>query len=109
MLGTTPARSVSLGQTKSPTRQVLPVLAKLDRLGTLRRDTREEVSRKSVMFDQKSLTDLFDELRDEYELEPDWEEIQRDAHLAVARVDAGQPIGNVDNRVSPLVEKHNPG
>lgn len=61
------------------------------------------------MFDQKSLTDLFDELRDEYELEPDWEEIQRDAHLAVARVDAGQPIGSVDARVAPLVEKHNPG
>ncbi len=61
------------------------------------------------MFDQKSLTDLFDELRDEYELEPDWEEIQRDAHLAVARVDAGQPIGGVDDRVAPLIEKHNPG
>ncbi len=61
------------------------------------------------MFDQKSLTDLFDELRDEYELEQDWEEIQRDAHLAVARVDAGQPVGNVDARVAPLIEKHNPG
>ena len=61
------------------------------------------------MFDQNSLTALFDELRDEYELEPDWEEIQRDAHLAVARVDAGQPLGNVDARVGPLVEKHNPG
>ncbi len=52
---------------------------------------------------------MFDELRDEYELEPDWEEIQKDAHLAVARVDAGQPIGSVDDRVAPLVEKHNPG
>ena len=52
---------------------------------------------------------MFDELRDEYELEPDWEEIQRDAHLAVARVDAGAGIGDVDARVGPLVEKHNPG
>ncbi len=61
------------------------------------------------MFDRQSLESLFDELRDEYELEPDWEDIQRDAHLAVARMDAGQPIGAVDSRVSPLVEKHNPG
>lgn len=62
-----------------------------------------------VMFDRQSLENLFDELRDEYELEPDWEDIQRDAHLAVARVDAGQPLGEVDTRVAPLVEKHNPG
>ena len=61
------------------------------------------------MFDRQSLENLFDELRDEYELEPDWEDIQRDAHLAVARMDAGQPIGGVDSRVAPLVEKHNPG
>lgn len=61
------------------------------------------------MFDRQSLENLFDELRDEYELEPDWEDIQRDAHLAVARMDAGQPLGGVDTRVGPLVEKHNPG
>ena len=34
------------------------------------------------MFDRNSLDNLFDQLRDEYELEPDWEDIQRDAHLA---------------------------
>ena len=32
------------------------------------------------MFDRNSLDKLFDELRDEYELEPEWEDIQRDAH-----------------------------
>ena len=60
------------------------------------------------MFDRKSLDALFDELRDEYELEPDWEEIQRDAHLAVARYDAGAPLGELDPRIVPLVEKHRP-
>ena len=60
------------------------------------------------MFDKQSLENLFDELRDEYELEPDWEDIQRDAHLAVARLDAGVPMGEVDSRVVPLVERHNP-
>ena len=41
------------------------------------------------MFNKSSLELLFDELRDEYELEPDWEDIQRDAHLGVAYADSG--------------------
>ena len=60
------------------------------------------------MFDRQSLDNLFDELRDEYELEADWEIIQRDAHLAVARQDAGMPLGEVDARVITLVGKHSP-
>ena len=60
------------------------------------------------MFDRNSLDTLFDELRDEYELEPDWEDIQRDAHLAVARHDAGMPLGDIDSRVVPFVEKYKP-
>ncbi len=49
---------------------------------------------------------MFDELRDEYELEPDWEDIQRAAHLGVARSDAGVPLGDLDSRVVPFLEKH---
>jgi hypothetical protein len=61
------------------------------------------------MFDKDSLDALFDELRDQYELEPDWEEIQRDAHLGVARLDGGVEIGGIDSRVAELVTRHNPG
>ena len=61
------------------------------------------------MFDKDSLDSLFDELRDQYELEPDWEEIQRDAHLGVARLDGGVEVGNIDPRVAELVTRHNPG
>ena len=53
------------------------------------------------MFDKDSLIAMFDELRDEYELEPEWEDIQRDAHLAVAWADAGtldDNRGGVDAR-----------
>ena len=64
---------------------------------------------KTDMFDKDSLDNLFDELRDEYELEPDWEEIQRDAHLGVARLDGGVEIGEIDPRVAELVLRHNPG
>ena len=55
---------------------------------------------------------MFEELRDEYELEPDWEDIQRDAHLAVAYADAGvldDRKGDLDSRVLPYIDKHNPG
>ena len=58
------------------------------------------------MFSKMSLDNMFDELRDEYELEPDWEDIQRAAHLAVARSDAGVPLGDIDNRVVSYIEKH---
>ena len=58
------------------------------------------------MFDKSSLDALFEELRDEYELEPDWEDIQRAAHLGVARSDSGVPLGNIDSRVVPAIQKH---
>lgn len=60
------------------------------------------------MFDKQSLDALLEELRDEYELEADWEEIQRAAHLGVARSDAGVPLGDIDGRVIPLIGKYNP-
>jgi hypothetical protein len=58
------------------------------------------------MFDKQALDAMFDELRDQYELEPDWEEIQRAAHLGVARSDAGVPLGDLDGRVAPMIEKY---
>ena len=61
------------------------------------------------MFDKKSLDTMFDELRDEYELEHDWEDIQRAAHLGVARSDAGVPLGDLDSRVVPYIERHRAG
>ena len=60
------------------------------------------------MFDKQSLDSMLEELRDEFELEPDWEDLQRDAHLGVARSDAGVPLGQIDSRVVALIEKHMP-
>ena len=60
------------------------------------------------MFDKKSLDAMFDELRDSYELEPDWEEIQRDAHLGIARADGVVELGTLDSRVLEVLNKHNP-
>ena len=58
------------------------------------------------MFDKQSLDNLFDELRDQYELEPEWEDIQRAAHLGVARSDAGVSLSDIDSRVIAVIEKH---
>lgn len=63
---------------------------------------------RASMFDKQSLDNLFDELRDQYELEPEWEDIQRAAHLGVARSDAGVPLGDIDGRVVAVIEKHRP-
>jgi len=60
------------------------------------------------MFDKKSLDAMFSELRDNYELEPDWEEIQRAAHLGIARADGGVDLGDLDPRVTEVLNKHNP-
>ena len=60
------------------------------------------------MFDKSSLDSLLEELRDNYELEADWEDIQKAVHVAIARSDAGVALGNLDSRVIELVKKHNP-
>ena len=60
------------------------------------------------MFDEESLKALLEELRHEYGLEPEWEDIQRAVHLGVARSDAGVPLGDIDSRVISLIDKHRP-
>lgn len=60
------------------------------------------------MFDKQALDNLFNELRDLYELEPEWEDIQRAAHLGIARSDAGVPLGEIDSRVVAVIDKYIP-
>ena len=60
------------------------------------------------MFDKKSLDAMFSELRDNYELEPEWEESQRDAHLGIARADGGVELVDIDPRVAEVLKKYNP-
>ena len=63
------------------------------------------------MFDRDSLDTMFVELRDEYELEPDWEDIQRDAHLGVSYADSGMlddRRSDLDDRVLTFIDKYNP-
>ena len=59
------------------------------------------------MFQKAHLEKLFEELRTEWHGVAEYEQLVRDAHLAIALSDAGRPLGgDIDARVSALVEKH---
>ena len=52
---------------------------------------------------------FFADLKEEWGHVPEFEDLARDAHLAIALADAGRPLGdNIDPRVASLVEKHRP-
>ena len=58
------------------------------------------------MFDKTALDALFDELKSKYGNDADWELLLRDAHLGVARSDAGVDLGAIDPRASELIKAH---
>ena len=58
------------------------------------------------MFSKDQIETLFDELKREYSMESDWEQLVRDAHLGIARSDAGVSLGQIDQRAATAIEKH---
>ena len=58
------------------------------------------------MFSKEQIEGLFDELKREYGMEPDWEIIVRHAHLGVAYSDANAELKEIDPRVVAVIEKH---
>ena len=61
------------------------------------------------MFKKEHIDALFGELNRRWRGKPDFEQLNRDAHLAIALFDAGRPLGpEIDSRVAALVEKHKP-
>ena len=61
------------------------------------------------MFQKAQLEKLFEELRTEWHGVAEYEKLVRDAHLAIARSDAGKPLGeDIDVRVSALIENRRP-
>ena len=58
------------------------------------------------MFDKAALDTLFADLKKKYGSDPDWEQLLRDAHLGVARSDAGVDLGNIDPRAGDLIKSH---
>ena len=59
------------------------------------------------MFEKNQLDDLFEELNGAHGDQPDYERLLRDAHLAIALKDTGQPLPpEIDARVAALLDKH---
>jgi hypothetical protein len=57
-------------------------------------------------FDKPKLDGFFGDLRERFGNEPDWEDILRDAHIGVARNDAGVELGELDRRVLDAISRH---
>ena len=60
------------------------------------------------LFTKEEIETLFDELRRNWARTPDWEKLNRDAHLGIARSDAGASLGEIDPQVVALIEKYKP-
>ena len=58
------------------------------------------------MFDKTALDALFADLKSKYGSDADWELLLRDAHLGVARSDAGVDLGSIDSRAAALIKSH---
>ena len=63
-----------------------------------------------TIFQKDTLDALFAELETSYAQTTEYDQLLRDAHLAIALSDAGKEYnGQVDQRVSTLIEKHRDG
>ena len=57
-------------------------------------------------FDKEILDALWADLQNKYKKDPDWDRILKDAHLGIARSDAGVDLGNIDKRAIEVIERH---
>ena len=60
------------------------------------------------MFGREDIEKVFDHLKKEYGTLSDWEQFVRDAHLGIARSDAGAALGEIDKRVVEVIERYKP-
>jgi len=60
------------------------------------------------VFTKNAIEQLFAELRRSYFRSPDWEFLNRQAHLGIASDDGGGSIDGLDSRVVALIKEHRP-
>lgn len=58
------------------------------------------------MFTKESIEQLFAELRRSYYRSPDWEYLNRQAHLGIASNDSGGSLNGIDARVVALIKEY---
>jgi hypothetical protein len=58
------------------------------------------------MLGKTEIESIVGQLKQEWGKDSSWEQILRDAYLAIARTDAGVPIGDLDPRVCKVIQQH---
>jgi hypothetical protein len=60
----------------------------------------------TLMFSKEQVESILDQLRQEWETDPNWEQLLRDVYVGMARADAGVALGNLDPRVVKIIQQH---
>jgi hypothetical protein len=60
----------------------------------------------TLMFSKEQVESILHQLRQEWETDPNWEQLLRDVYVGMARADAGVGLGNLDPRVVKIIQEH---
>jgi hypothetical protein len=60
----------------------------------------------TLMFSKEQVESILNQLKQEWETDPNWEQLLRDVYLGMARADAGMALGNLDPRVIKIIQQH---
>jgi hypothetical protein len=60
----------------------------------------------TLMFSKEQVESILNQLSQEWETDPNWEQLLRDVYVGMARADAGVALGNLDPRVVKIIEQH---
>lgn len=60
----------------------------------------------TLMFSKEQVESILTQLKQEWETDPNWEQLLRDVYLGMARADAGVALGNLDPRVIKIIQQH---
>lgn len=58
------------------------------------------------MFTREEIQSLFSELRERWYQHPDWEELNRQVYLGIAKLESGGSIESMDQRVRDALGKN---
>lgn len=58
------------------------------------------------MFGKEEVEAIVNQLKQEWGSDQNWEQLLRDVYLGMARVDGGQPLGPLDQRVVKIIQQH---
>jgi len=58
------------------------------------------------MFSKAQVESILSQLTQEWQTDPQWEQLLRDVYVGLARADAGVALGNLDSRVIKIIQQH---